>query len=225
MKRMTNIKLLLESDFVAHHKVHSVVQADCLTIDCEKFDLDDMPSPIQIISFGEGKVSFVNDTYGELEIAAYEKFIDQCKKPSSFLNGRMKCDYLAAHKDVLGYTMLIELTSALGFVENLSKPDKKFKGGKYEKSEYQLANSLKDLLSVASIKTYLESKAHRVCLMAYSVNPHTDSEYLKKHPFERYLQIESKTTGEDGALMESPAINALGFEYRRINHNYAFSLS
>lgn len=137
----------------------------------------------------------------------------------------MKCDYLAAHKDVLGYTMLIELTSALGFVENLSKPDKKFKGEKYEKSEHQLANSLKDLLSVASIKTYLESKAHRVCLMAYSVNPHTDSEYLKKHPFERYLQIESKTTGEDGALMESPAINALGFEYRRINHNYAFSLS
>lgn len=90
---MTNIKLLLESDFVAHHKVHSVVQADCLTTDCEKFDLDDMPSPIQII------------------------------------------------------------------------------------------------------------------------------------PFERYLQIESKTTGEDGALMESPAINALGFEYRRISHNYAFSLS
>ena len=76
-----------------------------------------------------------------------------------------------------------------------------------------------------SIKNYLESKAHRVCIMAYRVNPHTDSEYLKKHPFERYLGIESKITGEDGALMESPAINALGFEYRRINHNYAFSLS
>ena len=222
---MTNIKLLLESDFVAHHKVHSVVHADCITTDCEKFDLDDMPSPIRIIPFGEGKVSFVNDTYGELEIAAYEKFIDQCKKPSSFLKGRMKCDYLAVHREDLGYAILIELTSVLGLLENLSKPVDKFKGGKYEKSEYQLANSLKDLLSVASIETYLESKTHRVCLMAYSVNPHTDSEYLKKHPFERYLQIESKNTGEDGALMESPAINALGFEYRRISHNYAFSLS
>lgn len=222
---MTNIKLLLESDFVAHHKVHSVVQADCLTTDCEKFDLDDMPSPIQIIPFGEGKVSFVNDTYGELEIAAYEKFIDQCKKPSSFLKGRMKCDYLAVHEDDFGYAMLIELTSALGSDENLSMPIDKFKGGKNEKSEYQLTNSLKDLLSVDSIKTYFESKAQRVCLMAYRVNPHTDPDYLMKHPFERYLQIESKTTGEDGALMESSAINALGFEYRRINHNYAFRLS
>lgn len=222
---MTNIKLLLERDFVAHHRVHSVINVDCVTTSCNQFDLDDMRSPIHLKPFGEGKASFINDTYGEMEIIAYEDFINQCKNPPSFLNGRMKCDYLAVHTDGSGYAILIELTSALGSVENLSKPVKIFKGGKYEKSEYQMAASLKDLLSVDSIKTYLESKAHRVCLMAYCVNPHTDPDYLMKHPFERYLEIESKATGEDGALIESIAINAFGFEYRRINHVYAYRMS
>lgn len=222
---MTSIKLLMESDFVAHHKVHSETNADCITTDCRLFDLDDMPSPIQLKPNGEGKVSLANSVYGDIEVLAYENFINQCKKPSSFLQGRKKCDYLAVHIDNEGYALLIELTSALGSIENLTKPINKFQGGKYEKSETQLANALNDLLSVNSIHGYLMSKGHRVCLMAYRINPHTDPEYFVKHPYERYLRVESKSTGEKGAIVPSRAINALGFEYRRICHDYPFGLS
>lgn len=42
---------------------------------------------------------------------------------------------------------------------------------------------------------------------------------------ERYKQLESRVTGENGAILQQPAINAEGFEYRRISHTYSFKLS
>ena len=222
---MTSIKPLLESDFVAHHGIHVLPIADVITTDAMQFDLDDMPSPVRLMEHGEGKVSLTNGMYGTVEILAYENFINQCTKPSSFLNGRRKCDYMAIHFDDGGYVLLIEITSALGSVENLKKPLKNHPGGKYEKSEHQLASSLGDLFAVPAINAYLTAKAHRVCLMAYRVNPHTDPDYLIKHPFERYLRVESKTTAEDGAIVPCPAINNLGFEYRRISHEYSYRLA
>ena len=222
---MTSIKILMEKDFVSYYKIHSEVEADCISIQYEQFDLEDMPSPIQVKSFGKGEVSFTNETYGYIDVLAYENFVNQCKKPSSFLIGRKKCDYIAVHREDSGYAMLIELTSALGTVQNLAKPIDKFPGGKYEKSEVQLEKSLKDLLSVNAIKECLMSKKHRICLLSYCINPHTDPDYLRKHPFERYLKVESQTTAENGAEISNPAINALGFEYRRINHDFSFRLS
>jgi hypothetical protein len=61
--------------------------------------------------------------------------------------------------------------------------------------------------------------------MAYRVNPHTDPDYLMKHPFERYLRVESKATAEDGAIVPCLMINNLGFEYRRISHEYSYRLA
>lgn len=222
---MTSIKPLLENDFVAHHGIHSMPVADVISSESNQFDLDDMPSPIQMMEHGRGKVSLTNDTYGTAEIVAYENFINQCTKPKSFLNGRRKCDYLLVHCADKGYAMLIELTSALGTNGNLKIPIDKYLGGKYEKCEYQLANSLDDLLAVPAINACLMGKAHRVCLMAYRVNPHTDPDYLMKHPFERYLRVESKATAEDGAIMPCLMINNLGFEYRRISHEYSYRLA
>lgn len=132
---------------------------------------------------------------------------------------------MLVHSDDKGYALLIELTSALGTAENLKIPINKYPGGKYEKCECQLASSLGDLLAVPTINIYLLAKAHRICLMAYRVNPHTDPDYLMKHPFERYLKVESKATAEDGAIIPCSAINSLGFEYRRISHEYSFRLA
>ena len=222
---MTSIKPLLECDFVALHDIHVSPIADVISTENKQFDLDDMPSPIKLKEPGEGKVSLTNDVHGTIEILAYENFINQCTKPTSFLNGRRKCDYMLVHSDDKGYALLIELTSAIGTAENLKIPINKYPGGKYEKCEYQLASSLGDLLAVSTINSCLLAKAHRVCLMAYRVNPHTDPDYLMKHPFERYLKVESKATAEDGAIILCPAINSLGFEYRRISHEYSFRLA
>lgn len=215
----------MEADFVAHYGIHVSPQADVIATDVQSFDLDDMPSPIHIVSSGAGKVTLKNDTFGRIELMAYENFINQCTNPSSFLKGRRKCDYMAVHTSDNGYAILIELTSALGTADNLTIPIEKYPGGKYEKCEHQLASSLRDLLAVPTIFALLTAKVHRVCLMAYRVNPHTDADYLMKHPFERYLEVESKTTAEDGAIVSCYAINNLGFEYRRISHKYSYHLA
>ena len=225
MRRMTSIKPLLENDFVAHHGIRTTLVADVLSAESRQFDLDDMPSSVQLMEHGKGKVSLTNDVHGAVEILAYENFVNQCAKPKSFLNGRRKCDYMLVHYADKGYALLIELTSALGTSENLKIPINRYPGGKYEKCEYQLACSLGDLLAVPTINTCLLAKAHRVCLMAYRVNPHTDPDYLMKHPFERYLRVESKVTAEDGAIVPCLAINDMGFEYRRISHDYSFRLA
>ena len=222
---MTGIKALMEGDFVTHHGIHVSPQAEVVSTDEVLFDLDDMPSPVAVLAHGQGKLSLTNDTYGGMDILAYEKFINQCTKPASFLNGRKKCDYLAVHESDEGYALLIELTSALGTAQNLEKPIDKFPGGKYEKSEVQLASSLTDLLAVAAVGELMMARQHRVCLVAYRVSPHTDPDYLMKHPFERYLRVESKATAEDGAIVPCVAINSRGFEYRRISHEYSYRLA
>lgn len=221
------MKQLLETDFLASHKVSSKAIADALLTRQENFDLDDPAHTFGPTEPGAGLASFHNEK-GELEIIHYEGFIDQCKRPSSFLNKRSKCDYLLAHTDKRGTALLLEITSATGTKEGLAKPipDRKhgnitYRGGKYEKCEEQLYQSLRDLKHSESIADKLNAYARRICLMAYRVIPNTDN---IRRPFARYLKIEAASTSDEGAIVPCPKIEALGFEYRRIDHQYVFDL-
>jgi len=42
--------------------------------------------------------------------------------------------------------------------------------------------------------------------------------------FAKYLTIEAKATSDNGAIIDCPRIEKLGFEYRRIEHQYVFKL-
>ena len=110
------LKDLLEKDFVSHHGIHVSPVADAVMVSsaschccaygrcccpCGCFDLDDMPSPVQVLPLREGKVSFENKVHGEIEVVAYENFVNQCTRPASFLKGRKKCDYVLKHTDTL----------------------------------------------------------------------------------------------------------------------------
>ena len=77
---------------------------------------------------------------------------------------------------------------------------------------------------VQSISEVLNAYAKRICLMAYKLEPYRDTSITHTRPYSRYLQIESKATSDNGAIIPCPAIEALGFEYRRIEHSYVFSL-
>lgn len=218
------LKDLLEKDYLERFGITSDAKADVASGPSSVFDIDDMPSPIRCLPEGQGKVTFENGTYGEIEIVAYEHFVDQCMKPRSFLRGRKRCDYLLLHPDSAGYIILLEITSALGTNDSLTKSTAEYPGGKYEKVEHQLFNSLRDLLSVPAIEAKAKTMQHRICLMGYKIHPHTDPTYLKTHPYARYLSIESKVTGDDGAIVPCPMIESLDFEYRRISHGYVFKL-
>lgn len=125
-----------------------------------------------------------------------------------------------------------EHTSSLGSTDNLSKPivkrDKNilYPGGKYEKAEVQLLETLKTLKDVACIKAFIDKYQRKVCLMSYEIKTIQKGEIPDaRNAFSRYKQVESRVTGENGAILEHPAINAEGFEYRRISHTYPFKLS
>lgn len=231
MKNMSNMKQLLENDFLKYHNVAAIVAVDCLCVTDVDFDLDDEDSPISLKALGEGKASFHNDN-GELEIIHYEDFINQCNKPPSFKKGRKKCDYLLYHTTTPKTVVLLEITSALGSRTNLEKPITHkntgkllYAGGKFEKCEDQLFQSLSTLDEVPSISRRLKAYTRRICLMAYTIKPvQTKSQSIGSRPFAKYLAIEAKATADNGAIIECRRIEELGFEYRRIEHQYVFKL-
>ena len=73
---------------------------------------------------------------------------------------------------------------------------------------------------------FINRYKRKVCLMSYLIKPDEDSKVSSaQKSFGRYKLIESRETGENGALLEHPSINAEGFEFRRISHEYSFRLS
>jgi len=231
MKNMSNMKQLLENDFLKHYGVTSTVAIDCLCVTDVDFDLDDEDSSISLKALGAGKASFHNDN-GELEIIHYEDFINKCDKPPSFKKGRKKCDYLLCHTTTPETVMLLEITSALGSQANLEKRivhrttcEVLYEGGKFEKCEDQLFQSLCTLVKVPSISGKLNEYTRKICLMAYTIKPaQTKSQSIGSRPFAKYLTIEAKATSDNGAIIDCPRIEKLGFEYRRIEHQYVFKL-
>lgn len=224
------MKELLERDYIAEHKISSRdVTAVPEITDSVDFDLKD-DFPIEILPLGIGQLSIHNEK-GNLEIIHYENFVNQCKRPASFLRRRSKCDFILTSIDNHEIVLLIEMTSALGSIANLQKAIIReadgatvFPGGKFEKCEFQLYSSLRDLMEVQSISEVLNAYAKRICLMAYKIEPYSDTSIIHTRPYSRYLQIESKATSNNGAIIPCPSIEALGFEYRRIEHPYVFSL-
>lgn len=123
-----------------------------------------------------------------------------------------------------GHIILAELTSALGSVENLTKPIDNYEGGKYEKGEVQLKESLKTLMEVPEIKSLFDNMNDRQCILAYKIKPYNDPTKNSFRPMERYLKIETLETKTNGAVIPCPEINERGFTFRRINHETYYQL-
>lgn len=101
--------------------------------------------------------------------------------------------------------------------------------GKFEKIAYQLADSVQTLMDIPQIGEYFNKLQKKICLCSYKLYTQNDKrERIIKtnlNSFNRYSKIEAKQTGENGAILSCPQIEKFGFEYRRISHNYAFSIN
>lgn len=224
------MKNLFAIDFVGHYGITTRnIMVDESYVTQPVFDIDDKATPF-IVAARQGQVSLSN-VHGGVDVLAYEKFINNCKKPIAFSKGLKRCDYvLTSHSNNL-VVCLLEMTSAEGSTLSLGKPilNKEsgavmYAGGKYEKVEDQLFASLSTMLAVPAIANDFRSRIRRVCLMSYVVYPYSSLLDRIKHPFMRYLGIESRETRDAGTWINCPAIQALGFEYRRISHDYTFTL-
>lgn len=223
------IKPFIDSDFISHYAVSpSTLVADEYNTSNHKFDLKDNDSGNPIVYVKTGAVT-IKQNYGRIDVLNYDYFYKQIVSPRRFAEGVHHCDYVitSEYQDVV---CLVEITSSIGTLENLREPilsnngvEVEFIGGKFEKAEVQLTDSLRTLSDVPSIAADFKRRNRRVCLMAYVIHPFPQ-EQLRKRPMLRYLTIEARKTADHGALIESPEINRMGFEFRRIEHSYEFNL-
>lgn len=224
---------LLRQDFPCHYGLHkrNIIVPNETTHE-EHFDLADGGATM-LVPYRTGNVSFDHSEQTEIVVVNYEKFLNGLSG-TAFEKGRKRCDFILYETGGSGdsFFLLNEQTSAAGSTENLSKPivnkDKNviYPGGKYEKVEVQLSETLKTLKAVAEINTFIDKYRRKICLMSYVITPKKSEDASDaKQAFSRYRRVEARETGESGAILEQPVINAEGFEYRRISHSYPFKLS
>lgn len=226
------ISELLSSDFLDYYQVRKGdITIVSQLIRRESFDIDDDMSQTSFVKeVGQGKLTIIGNKEC-IEVVAYDEFFKQIKKPVLFVSTHKHCDYLIVSDDTMENFLIVELTSALGGTYNLKKPitNKKtgaieYPGGKYEKVEVQLADSLDTLMAVPTIKKKIDSYHRKICLMGYKIIPYDDEAMRITHPFQRYLAVEMAETGSNGAIVHNAKIESFGFEYRRISNEATFSL-
>ena len=221
----------LKQELPAHYGLHrSVVEVPAECTDELCFDLADGHDTM-IVAYGSGNVSFDRSCQTTVQVIDYECYLNGLAG-TGFERGRLRCDFIVYDAEKNGFFILNEQTSATGGIRNLQKPilDKKtgnvkFPGGKYEKVEAQLIETLRTLKAVPGIDTFMGKFARKVCLMSYILTCREEKDEVSeaRRTFTvRYRQVEARETGEDGALLVCPGLNAEGFEYRRISHEYSF---
>ena len=218
---MSDMKDLFITDFLVHYHITSCVVANEYEVTDDIFELVDSSGDL-VVNVGEGELRMHN-ILGGMNVFAYDRFIRSCKKPSSFLKGRKCCDIILTSHEEEMLVCLIEITSAVGNTDNLYKPILKkdtdmvlYPGGKVEKAELQLINSLQTIMDVPAIADKLNNMLHKSCVLAYRVLQIDDLEIRLRYPNNRYKLIEAKETGNSGAIISSPMIEEYGFQYRRV---------
>ena len=220
------MKALLENDFPAHYGLGR--RRQCVEIQTNDATFDLVEKPVDfVVEYQSGEASFSNADANLLSVINYDQYLNKfAGTPIS--DGKRRCDFIVSsvENDVL--LLLCEMTSSYEGVENLSLPIKDHKGnivfsrGKYEKAEVQLFQTLDNILAVPTIATYAAGKQKRICLMSYIITH--NAEHSAVEAFGRPRMSEAMEVGEDGAEVPCPSIEAFGFRYFRISHNYTFRL-
>lgn len=192
----------------------------------KEFDLQDSAkeSSMIVMAKGMGKVSYRNGKEWLLYILDFEHYKAQLNN-SAILKGEgltRMCDYFIIDTQV-EICILNEISSAIS-VENLDKPTENFSGGKSEKAQKQLLDSLKTIKKCAPLWQTLSSAKSRICLFSYKIaqdkNPLINN---IRTAFNRPLQVETSISKERGVAYHNEDIEQLGFQYRRAEKTFKIS--
>ena len=158
----------------------------------KEFDLQDSAkeSSTIVMAKGTGKSSYRNEQEWLLYILDFEHYKAQLNN-SAILKGEgltRMCDYFIIDTEV-EICILNEISSAIS-VENLDKPTEDFRGGKSEKAQKQLLDSLKTIKKCAPLWQILSSAKSRICLFSYKIAQDKDPLINNiRTAFNRPLQI------------------------------------
>lgn len=220
------IKQLIDTYFAKYYKLSRVRFIDEHHTTEKSFDIKERGNAA-IAEFGGGSASFDNEVQRDIAVLDYEGYIDKYVG-TVFHAGRLKCDYILESET--GTTVIFdEITSSVSGIENLQKPiigKKQYPGGKFEKVEQQLFESLKTLHDVPEIAYYLDSRSKRVCLCSYKLFSSIALSLIGDPvtAFARGMKEAERQGGENGVKISCPQIEALGFEYRRISHAFVYHI-
>lgn len=220
------IKQLIDLHFARFYNLGRVVTIDESHTMGHRFDLSG-ENDAMVVPFGEGYASFCNDTQSEIAILDYEGYIDKYAG-TVFHTGRMKCDCVLESQ--IGATVILdEITSSNSGVDNLQKAitgKKSYPGGKFEKAESQLLESLRTLSAVPELASHFAKQSKKVCLCSYKLYASAEQSLIGNpvSVFSRGQSEADRLAGENGVKISSPQIEALGFEFRRISHTYAYCI-
>ena len=222
------VKRLLEHAMPKHYGVKPRGAASEAITQDRAFDLVDGIPP-NIVPFRMGAASFTNNVT-TLSVINYELYLNHYNG-KRMSDGRRRCDFIITDTGGTELILLCEITSTLGDIGNLSKPIKDnksgkvvFPNGKYEKGELQLCGTLENICAVPEIKIAVEARCRRICLLSYIIRRYPGAAYNARNAFNRPRCMEAKLAGENGAQISSPMLEAYGFSYYRISHDYAFKL-
>jgi len=221
------MKRLLEDKFPAHYGITRRRECQEYEVDADAFDLVDSDSN-PVVPYKAGSVSLLNSNM-KLKVLSYEKYLNAFNG-TLLSDGKKRCDFIINDGREQQIVLLCEITSALNTLENLSKPilgsngEVVFPGGKFEKAELQLYETLANIMPVPEVSSYVSNKARRVCLMAYTLNHSNGNTHFALNAFNRARQMESVEAGDKGAQIASPQIESFGFIFCRICHDYSYQL-
>ncbi len=219
------MKDLLEQNFLQHYNIGRFITVQQEGTSEEWFDLHNAKDTPMIVAYQQGTGSFHNTANATLSVIDFDRFITNIK--GKIFEKRKRCDFLL-HDDDNKILVLNEHTTG----NNLAKPiyNKRtetieYPGGKYEKAEHQLFDSLSLLSAVPAIKEKIANYKQRICLMSYKTTLRQNAALTHATlAFGRYRQTEANATKDHGAILSCPAIESHNFEYRRISHEYTFKL-
>ena len=191
----------------------------------KEFDLQDSAKGSEIVmARGMGKTSYRNTQEWLLYVLDFEHYKTQLNN-SAILKGEgltRMCDYFIIDTEV-EICILNEISSAIS-EENLDKPTENFRGGKFEKAQKQLLDSLKTIKKCAPLWQALSNAKNRICLFSYRIAQDKDPLINNiRTAFNRPLQVETSISKERGVAYHNDDIEQLGFQYRRTKETFRIS--
>jgi len=196
------METLLKNDFTVHYGLPvSSVNTISKQTNVSYFELKDDANLIYT-TIGGGIAKYNNGNSLSVNVINYEAFIDSL--PPVFLQNREKCD-LIVYTDSSEYFLLNELTDSLAkYVEPFLNSNG-HQQGKRIKAISQLKSSLIDLITVLTIKTFIDKFKEKRCCF-FNKKPNTPSVIIAVTAFNRV-----NTISQNGFKMSNPDIEIFGF--------------
>lgn len=185
----------------------------------KEFDLKDERGNSIVLPKNTGDASFHNSLGKELYILDFEDLRNQFNPCAILDKGNItkRCDYFIAEKEEKSICLFNEITTSkdiYGLTTSIKdkKGNVQYQGGKIEKGQEQLLQSLQCVEKCTHLWTEIQSFSKRICLFSYKLS---DTSILEQNSFNKALIIESD---ENGTEYPNKEIEKLGFEYRRIGY-------